>query len=429
MKIRSILAFTILIYWFSSALVFSDAPQSRQILPVLSTRESLTNNSVRILTVTAESYFKLVFSSRCRVLAYPGESGKIGARIIATYDLANDPEQKVNLSSSQQDICGVGIVEGSLQLIESTTARVVIDIRGFLGQRSKGTETEIVRRYVIYPTGQIYLRDTHSATPCDTEGVLGFCLSGSAAFTPADAHNDPGPVENFWLDFGGQKYLSGTNKSAFFLFHSNVVHPSTFMNTSLKICSVVDTKMNFLHVLHFQKGRAHYWGRWVWVGKDNVGYGDVNFAWMPPPAWDQPYSQTYTFLLQIKPDTMIDNKVVLPYVEDYRNPAKLEFSHGQSITNHPNDLNHDGYDESEGCYVMQADKNGVDFTINGSARSRFNPIFKIVNWLGEPPSFIAVNGRQVPTKDHFHAARSGNDLVIQYFGTIDQKTDFGITPN
>ena len=204
MKIRSILAFTILIYWFSSALVFSDAPQSRQTLPVLSTRESLTNNSVRILTVTAESYFKLVFSSRCRVLAYPGEHTRIGARIIATYDLANDPEQKANLSSFQQDICGAGIVEGSLQLIESTPARVVIDIRGFFGQRSERTETEIVRRYVIYSTGQIYVRDTHSATPCDTDGVLGFCVSGVGAFTPADEHNDPGPVGDFWLNWGGQ---------------------------------------------------------------------------------------------------------------------------------------------------------------------------------------------------------------------------------
>ena len=407
---------------YSQATQATQAALTTQKIPGLETRESKAKDGSKVIEVVAPLYFKLVFSGRCRVLRYPGESAKVGSRITATYDLENDPEQKINLSSSNQDLTGDGIIEGDLLLVESTPARAIIDMKGFLGERTAGTETEIVRRYVIYPTGQIYVRETHSGPPAEKH--LGPYVNSACAFTAADEHADPGAEgEFFWLTWGGERYLSD-KVGSFCMYHSNARHPTSFKAVEgVKERPILDAKADILHVLHFQKARAYYVGRWA----HSDALGDLNMRWRPVPPWDVPHSRTFTFLLQIKPDTMDDNKVVLPYVHDYRNPAHLEFKRGQAVTTHRNDLNHDGYDESEGCYVMQAAAGRLEFVLDGAKHARFNPVFKVLNWPAIPLQHIKLGDRELIAEQDYRAAQSGKDLIIQYVGTADTMSLFHLS--
>ncbi|MFH0773887.1 MAG: CARDB domain-containing protein [bacterium] len=365
--------------------------------------------------IITPSYFKLIFDSDVNVLTYPGEHGAQGARIWSTYDLEHDPDETTNISSYSQDLIGDGIWKGTIEMIESSPTRVIMELKGSFG--GPEYETKVTRRYTIYPTGQIYMREKHDQIPA--EHRLGPYVNGVCCFTAADQHADPKDEDFFWKAWGGVRYLS-EKESSFCLFHSNDRHP-TYLTPHFAtdtLIKIIDVKMDSLIAFHYQTGRAYYQGRWA----HRSYQGDLNMYWRPMPPFDPFGSLTYTFLLQIKPDTMNDNQVVVPYVEDYRHPDALEFTTGSEVTDDLGDLNCDGYIESEGCYVMRLQDGAVEFILDGTQFVRFNPVFKILNWSGGHPERIWMDEKPLKPEYDYNAAVVDSTLILQYLGRVEGRT-------
>ncbi|MEI7905643.1 MAG: hypothetical protein WCI43_09585, partial [Candidatus Firestonebacteria bacterium] len=357
-----------------------------------------------MFTVTSSGYFKIIMRQNTKMLTYPGEHGARGARIVETYDLENDPEEKINLSSYHQDLTGDGLEGGRIKVLESSRTRVILQVKGSLGYKEE-EKVKVTKKYVIYPTGQIYIKNYFEGMP--NVYYVGPYANGMLAFVPADSFNDPGGEDpDFWVSWGGQKKLSDA-KSSFILFRGTSEHPEYFkptIKTHKEDMKIGDVKAVILMVLHYQESKAYYWGRWAHntkafgkvAGKPSCNVGDINFAFdcYGKIEYDLKDSKTLTCLLQIKPGTIDSNKAAKPYAKDYRTPGPLFVLKGSPVKDDADDLNHDGYNEAEGCYQIKATGDEVSFNLDCKVK-RFNPIFKIVNWSSAVPASIEVNGEKL----------------------------------
>ena len=379
-----------------------------------------------MFTVTSPGYFKIVMRQNTHILTYPGEHSGTGAKIIETYDLENDPQEKVNISSYNQDLTGDGLEGGKIKVLESSPARVILQVKGSLGYL-EAEKVKVRKTYVIYPTGQIYVKNYFENMPkCYYVGPY---VNGMLAFAPANAFVDLEDDPDVWRRWGGQKSLCNA-KSSFMLFHGVEKHPQFFKPTvkgHRDDMKIGDVKSDVLVVLHYQETMVYYWGRWAHSTRVNgkeCKVGDINYASTISGIieYDLKDSKTLTHLLQIKPSTMDSIDDVKPYVADYRKPGALLVTKGSPVKDDADDLNHDGYNEAEGCYLVKATGNEVAFELDCKVK-RFNPIFKIVNWSAAAPSSIEVNGKKVMRGDGYSADMADNktDLVLQLFDSYNEK--------
>jgi len=379
-----------------------------------------------MFTVTSPGYFKIVMRQNTHILTYPGEHSGTGAKIIETYDLENDPQEKVNISSYNQDLTGDGLEGGRIKLLESSSARVILQVKGNLGNTQE-EKVKVTKKYVVYPTGQIYVKNYFEDIPkCYYVGPY---VNGWLAFAPANAFNDLEDDPDVWVSWGGQKKMSDA-KSSFMLFHGVEKHPQFFKPTvkgHKDDMKIVDVKSDVLIVLHYQETKSYYWGRWTHGARVNGKpciVGDINYASdvNGKIEYDLKDSKTLAYLLQIKPSTMDSIDAVKPYVADYRKPGPFFVTKGSPVKDDADDLNHDGYNEAEGCYLVKATGNEVAFELDCKVK-RFNPIFKIVGWSAAAPSSIEVNGKKVMRGDGYSADMADNktDLVLQLFDSYNEK--------
>jgi hypothetical protein len=118
------------------------------------------------------------------------------------------------------------------------------------------------------------------------------------------------------------------------------------------------------------------------------------------------------FLFRIA-DDMNSAADAAPYANDYRSPDRLEVSKGAADAADEGDLDKDGYNESEGCYVLKAGAEGVVFTIHGKQTPRMKPALKIKGWLGESVPTVTLGGRRCePNKEYVALVRDGVALVL-----------------
>jgi hypothetical protein len=107
----------------------------------------------------------------------------------------------------------------------------------------------------------------------------------------------------------------------------------------------------------------------------------------------------------------------LAHALPYRQPARLQMSKGELVKNDPGDLDANGFNESEGCWVLRS-KNAVELTFPQANTALFTPVFKVLDWSGLPPKTVRVNGKEVPA---LSAMLNGN-LVLQVIGTLESST-------
>jgi len=375
-------------------------------------------------TITVPGYFKMVFKENTPILLYPGENRGTGARIVETYDLENDPQGTFNLSSLSQDLTGDGLESGKITVMEKSPLRVILKIDGSLGSLPQD-KVKVSKKYVIYPTGQIYIRTYFESYPVCY--YVGPYVNGLYAFAPADQFADLVSDPAIWISWGGMKYVSA-GESGYILFHSCDVHPEHFTPTPTYPGpdDVRDVKADFLAVLHYVTGRAYYWGRWLHL---DSGSADLNYVFWRDGniQYDLQDSKTVTHLLQIKPDTMNSNTLAQPYALDYRQPGVLSVIKGGTVNYDPEDLNKDGYNEAEGCYLVKAAGEGVEFDLNCTVK-RFNPVFKILNWSFSVPQKIEANGETLNIGYGYLAQMAANnkDLVLQVCGSYENRVNVKI---
>lgn len=81
-------------------------------------------------------------------------------------------------------------------------------------------------------------------------------------------------------------------------------------------------------------------------------------------------------------------------VADYRTPARLTVSSGWLVTDAPGDLNHDGFNESEGCYELAAIGGVARFVFEPGGAARFEPTIRVADTAGRR-CWVYAQGRLV----------------------------------
>src|SRR4030095_4524411 len=93
-----------------------------------------------------------------------------------------------------------------------------------------------------------------------------------------------------------------------------------------------------------------------------------------------------------------------PYASDYRSPDPLAVSTGKLDTTDDGDTDADGFNETEGCYVLKSATDGAAFTLHGKTIPRTFPAFKIKTWGGEVPGVLALGGEKLTAGKDFNAS-------------------------
>jgi hypothetical protein len=157
-----------------------------------------------------------------------------------------------------------------------------------------------------------------------------------------------------------------------------------------------------------QKGKfsAAYWNE-GYLDKDLRCSFDVASLW--PDKTIPAGKQRLNFLVRFADDINSAEAAAL-HAADYRSPDRLDTTLGKA----------GGYDEEEGCYVLQAAPEGVAFTIHGKTTPRVNPAFKVKGWTG--PATATAGGKPVAVH-----VRDGT-LLLQLPGTVQEDMVVVIRP-
>src|SRR5262245_40137471 len=79
------------------------------------------------------------------------------------------------------------------------------------------------------------------------------------------------------------------------------------------------------------------------------------------------------------------------------------------------DRSKDGFNESEGCHVLEG-AGPLRFTYERGSGSGFAPAFKVVGWNGKAPQTVKVDGKEVPAA----AAVIEGKLLLRLLGRVEK---------
>jgi hypothetical protein len=252
--------------------------------------------------------------------------------------------------------------------------------------------------YTFYPTGQVFVAaafDLEHEDPNVRIGSISFYTVKNARINQREAVDGDSRMSGE----GGSSY-----RTRFVLAHSNTV-PSfqdPMPDDILTCASVPGRRETFVN-------------------------NEIPLSWRRAPLrlhCDQD-AETAQFALQMRvyPRDMDSFVAGLPYVEDYQSPDTLSVAVGSTVTDDPGDLNGDGYNESEGCYVLRADGGKVRFALDATNRPRYQPALKVANWPGGKPASVTINGELARQGKNCNVASVDGKgvLVLQLLGIYNGK--------
>ena len=368
-----------------------------------------------------------------------------GGGIMEFYDLASDPQAKMNLAgwdrglfevgwhgqtfkgAEGQDCCrkhaldgkkdavcydgcrdwpSIGHkalkVEGTLEVVERSAARVRVRAESFFTWWSKFADREmpLTAIYTFYPTGriavQVRVRKTEGR-PFLWSREYGPHLFLAAPkekpeLNPCFTFSTPTAAE-FKDGFAGPA-------EALVLASSPKVKTSFLLTIPLEAQAIFDR-----HMRH--DGRSVRW--------DRAGYGSRGIL------MEAGYDSTWACMIemgtsgsQAAPD-LGTAREALPYANQYRTPPRV--TGAERVLDDEGDLNKDGFNESEGCVVLRG-PGPLRVTFERGAGAGFAPVFKVVGWKGEAPRSVTVDGKEVPAA----SAVLGETLILQVLGRIEGET-------
>jgi hypothetical protein len=97
-------------------------------------------------------------------------------------------------------------------------------------------------------------------------------------------------------------------------------------------------------------------------------------------------------LLRFWPRDLDGFAEAVSFAADYQQPASLLASHGRVVDQAPGDLDHDGFNESEGCYELAPKAGLLRFKFLPGAGLRHQPIFR-VHETAEAECWVYAGGR------------------------------------
>jgi hypothetical protein len=93
-------------------------------------------------------------------------------------------------------------------------------------------------------------------------------------------------------------------------------------------------------------------------------------------------------------------------------------SQGSLDTTDEGDLDADGFNEAQGCYVLKAGTVGTSFVLHGEKVPRLCPVFKIKAWTGPAPKTIVLGQRTLSAGPDFLASTHDGVLLVQLLKAI-----------
>jgi hypothetical protein len=332
--------------------------------------------------------------------------------VAAFFDLKHDPQKRHDLAPVLDEngilwtkTAGREITSGdswyanppaTMELLEAGPVRVRIRLAGphhrygYTDSKAAWSELGFAQTFTIYPTGNAYIDytlETRQPVP-----LHHFLLIIKSAGSWGNQGQGVGKGEVHCAgEFGAAKPY-GQQASSFALQWSD--GPTHFQDI----------------LMVMQKGRyvGTYWNE-GYRDKDVRAGLDLMSRW---PDKTVPVGEDHIHLLMRFAHDLNSPDAVKPYAEDYRAPDRLEVSEGTIETADRGDRDADGFNEAEGCYVMNAGARGVAFVLHGRNAPRMSPVFKIKGWTGPPPNSIALGQRELLRgKDVLTSVRDGSLLV------------------
>lgn len=291
-----------------------------------------------------------------------------------------------------------GRVAAMQRVVEKSGFRVVLEgIWRFLPEYDENiADSESVKapenswRYVIYPSGQVYVQVTSHARDAgwpDTRVGYALALDGRSGFEriSPDAGYRGGADTNFVL-------MSQPGRQRPDLLWS--VHTPAAAERQLELVSADGRRIA------------------VTVGDlepvDTIETAHLLRFW--PPDIDAAL-EGHTF------------------AADYQHPATVEALRGRVVDDAPGDLNRDGFNESEGCYELALADGLLRFKLKPGLFLRHRPIFRVRGTAGKD-CWVYADGRIINRQGR---DQTGNLLftlprVISVPLTIEVNTRSGTTP-
>ena len=286
---------------------------------------------------------------------------------------------------------------GTLEVIEKSPARVRVRAAKvpFVWWSKYVHKLEATGTYTFYPTGKIVIQ-----VRIQNPGDRPFHWSseyGPHLMVPGSDKKPEADRGFEWSTPKQEKSKRPTGPS-----EELVLATSEKVKTSLMLSIPAEAHKLFTrHMRH--NGRS--------IGWDRVGYGSNNLV-MPPG-----YDSTWACMIQmgtpggkLAPEIR-DAKAALPLAIQYREPAKI--TGVTLVTDDEGDLNKDGYNESEGCHVLKG-PGPLSFTYAKGKGAGFAPAFKVAGWVGDAPKTVPVDGKETACV----AAAADGKLIVQVMGAL-----------
>jgi len=353
------------------------------------------------VTVTAPGRFELSFD---------GTPGTISR----WFDLARDPERRRNLVAEYARLLNnkFGFTDetgkprpGSAYLapteppvvLEASPLRARVRLvcpgarqygGGALHPHVQGTTD-----YTVYPTGRVFIRNQLRVVG-ETYRSKHFMLNMLTSW--AAYHENRGEA----IRSAGRDFILHTHRGpevtadALLVWHTGE-RPTTYFNSPYE--------------------RVFY--------RSGVGLAEAVDKVLEPGT-----SLTWCFMLQLKPDDIDSEEAARPYALDYRTPASITVTQGRLVTNDPGDAQGDGFNEAEGCYVLEARKGRLRFTFAAGAVTHYWPVFKVLNWPGGAPALLRVGDRTLRAGYDFLARADDGVLLIQLLQPLRGRVEIEAAP-
>ncbi len=355
---------------------------------------------------------------------------RTGGGISQLFDLQNDPQAKQNLAFADRGLLEIGWhgaqykvaastqpaydgcadwpssghndlkATGDLQVIEQSPARIRVRVKSEFVWWSKQVHTDFTVSgiYTFYPAGRIISQVTvqnNGEKPFHWSSEYGPHLMISSAQT-ANPSGEP-------MGFGTPAHpeWKGADKAE----ELTMAYPtSAAVKAGLMI--TIPAEQQALFTRHMRHGPAGQ------LGWDRAGYGSNGIV------MDKGYQSTWACMIQLGAagSSLLPEfkapAVGLGVAADYRKPARI--TGAEVVTDDPGDFNKDGFNESEGCYVLKG-PGPLSFAFAGNEGSAgLAPVFKIKGWTGEAPKVMSVNGKDMLAA----AAVVDGSLLIELLGSI-----------
>jgi len=365
-----------------------------------------------------------------------------GGGIMEFYDLAADPEAKINLAGwdrglfevgwhgrnykgdksgpdccrkhilygKTDDVCYDGCrdwpsighkdlkAEGKLEVIEKNAARARVRVESVFTWWAKYADPDmpITAVYTFYPSGRIAVQ-----------------------VRVRKAGNDP---FRWSAEYGPHLFVAAPKEkpelNPLFTFSTPTVSniPDGFKGSAEALVLAASPKVRTTFLLtiptEFQTLFSRHWrhdGRSVrW---DRAGYGSETLVMQPG------YDSTWACMIQMGTaenafaPSMATPPEAMPHAIQYRVPPVVRGA--ELVKDDDGDFNRDGFNESEGCTVLRG-AGPLRLTIDRGDGAGFAPAFKVRGWKGEAVRSVEIDGKEVPAA----SAVAGETLILQVHGRI-----------